>query len=50
MSKENQAEKVCAYCGRKFKAAAKARYCSGACKQAAYRERKARQTERYPIA
>lgn len=37
-----QPEKVCAYCGRKFRAAAKARYCSNACKQAAYRERQKR--------
>jgi ribosomal protein S27AE len=35
-------EKVCARCGRRFIAAAKARYCSAACKQAAYRERRDR--------
>ena len=34
-----QKEKVCSYCGRKFVGAAKARYCSDACKMKAYRRR-----------
>jgi hypothetical protein len=35
-------DKICAWCGRPFRAAAKARYCSDACKMKAYRARKAR--------
>lgn len=37
-----QVERTCAHCGRKFTGALRARYCSAACKQAAYRERKKR--------
>jgi hypothetical protein len=31
---------VCQFCGRGFEASPKAKYCCGACKQAAYRKRK----------
>jgi len=36
-------ERTCSHCGRKFTGALRARYCSAACKQAAYRERKSRE-------
>lgn len=37
--------RVCSRCGKRFRAAAKARYCSNKCRQAAYRDRKERQSE-----
>ena len=39
--------RVCSWCGKKFIARHPgARYCSAACKQAAYRERKARRNRK----
>jgi len=32
--------RVCSHCGKTFEGALRARYCSAACKQAAYRDRK----------
>ena len=43
-SAPSQAPKVCGYCGKKFVASSKARWCSARCKQAAYRQRRDRKT------
>lgn len=40
-----QTDRICGYCGQPFRGALRARWCSNACKQAAYRERKERIAE-----
>jgi hypothetical protein len=37
-----EVKRTCSNCGTRFHGASHARYCSGACKQAAYRDRKRR--------
>jgi len=37
-------ERICSHCGRRFTGALRARYCSNACRQAAYRDRAKRVT------
>lgn len=42
--KKPQVKRICAHCGKEFEGALRARWCSAACKQAAYRLRKQRVT------